>query len=543
MAAALTRWPAPWVPPALVVLAGGSLWASDFSIVILAVVVAIWLLEKRDLSPFLHLAPMVAGAGTILFLVAAKHTAPTHPNLFSFSSLDGFLVNLTRYGNGLTELFFAPPYALLILSGGLAAARLAVLPASFSKRCSQIGLLCVIASYLTLVGSRWVELNKGSMRYLDIVFFCFVLTLLLAVSAELNRKWKIVQYALLVGSVALHLASLMPYVHSSPSARDTLRPLLASSCTAFIGDYWTTYLVAGMFPDRFLATPHDDSSVRSTRMRDAVLAQKEICLIKKEGWSNGLFHRRIEPATAGTYTVSDAPAGFEPYGGASGALAFTPGRTYRARVYNGQHSEERWFTTATCQESEAPAITSIISRCEDMVPQATIHFSGSPDDRGGFFVDIDQDREWSNGFFHRRVEPATAGTYTVSDAPAGFEPYGGASGTLTFTPGRTYRAWVDNGQHSEERWFTTATCQESGAPAITSIVSRCEDMIPQATIHFSGPPDDRGGFFVDIDQEAIDPKTEWLEKFPEEITQFGVVLKKIDSPQRYGKFSICRYAQ
>jgi predicted membrane channel-forming protein YqfA (hemolysin III family) len=333
----------------------------------------------------------------------------------------------------LTELFFAPPYALLILSGGLAAARLAVLPASFSKRCSQIGLLCVIASYLTLVGSRWVELNKGSMRYLDIVFFCFVLTLLLAVSAELNRKWKIVQYALLVGSVALHLASLMPYVHSSPSARDTLRPLLTSSCTAFIGDYWTTYLVAGMFPDRFLATPHEGSYVRSARMRDAVLAQKEICLIKKEGWSNGLFHRRVEPATAGTYTVSDAPAGFEPYGGASGALAFTPGRTYRARV--------------------------------------------------------------------------------------------------------------DNGQHSEERWFTTATCQESGAPAITSIVSRCEDMIPQATIHFSGPPDDRGGFFVDIDQEAIDPKTEWLEKFPEEITQFGVVLKKIDSPQRYGKFSICRYAQ
>jgi hypothetical protein len=106
----------------------------------------------------------------------------------------------------------------------------------------------------------------------------------------------------------------------------------------------------------------------------------------------------------------------------------------------------------------------------------------------------DEDEGWGNGFFHRRVEPVTAGTYTLSDAPAGFEPYGGASGTLTFTPGRTYRARVDNGQHSEERWFTTATCQESEVPAITSIVSRCEAMVPQATIHFSGPPDDMGFF-------------------------------------------------
>jgi hypothetical protein len=49
MAAALTRWPASRVPPALVALAGGSIWASDFSIIILGVVAAAWFLASRQL--------------------------------------------------------------------------------------------------------------------------------------------------------------------------------------------------------------------------------------------------------------------------------------------------------------------------------------------------------------------------------------------------------------------------------------------------------------------------------------------------------------
>ena len=175
------------------------------------------------------------------------------------------------------------PYALLILSSAVATARLAALPPSFSKRCSQGSLLIVVASCLAVWSSHWVELNTSGMRYLGMVFFFFVLTVPFAVSAEVKRRWKAVQYTLLIGSVALHPSSLIPHVHGFPSARDTVRPLLTSGCTAFIGDYWTAYLVAGMFPDRFLATPHEGSAVRSLRIRDAVLAQKEICLIK-EGW-------------------------------------------------------------------------------------------------------------------------------------------------------------------------------------------------------------------------------------------------------------------
>jgi hypothetical protein len=97
-----------------------------------------------------------------------------------------------------------------------------------------------------------------------------------------KRGWKIAQYFLLTVSVALHLVSLIPYAQGLPSVRETLRPLLTSGCSAYIGDYWTAYLIAGMFPDHVLATPHE-GAVRSWRMRDMVLAQRDICLIK-EGW-------------------------------------------------------------------------------------------------------------------------------------------------------------------------------------------------------------------------------------------------------------------
>ena len=296
MATALTRWPARWVPPILVALAGGSIWASDFSIIILGVITTIIILMKADLSPFLRLPSLIASASVLLFLGVAKLTAQFNfrllgrdpgmygygAYLFAFASFDGFLSNLRQYADSLGGLFLSPPYALLILSGGIAAARLAVLPPSFSKRCSQVALLCLGTSYLALAGSHYVELSQGSTRYLSIAYIFLVLSVLFAIAGEVKRGWKIAQYFLLTVSVALHLTSLIPYAQGRPSARETLRPLLTSGCSAFIGDYWTAYLIAGMFPDRVLATPHE-GAVRSWRMRDMVLAQREICLIK-EGW-------------------------------------------------------------------------------------------------------------------------------------------------------------------------------------------------------------------------------------------------------------------
>jgi hypothetical protein len=297
MAAALTRWPARWVAPTLVALAGGSIWASDFSLVILVVISTTMVLMKADLSPFLRLPSLIAAASVFVFLGVAKLTA--HFNfrllgkdpgmygygayLFALTSLDGFLFNLRQFASQLGGLFLSPPYALLILSGSIAAGRLAILPPSFPKRCSQVALLCWVTSCLAAAGSHYVELNGGSIRYLSIANVFFVLSVLLAISGEVKRGWKTAQYFLLTVSVALHLASLIPYAQGFPSARESLRPLLTSGCSAYIGDYWTSYLIAGMFPDRFLATPHEGWQVRSWRMRDMVLAQRDICLIK-EGW-------------------------------------------------------------------------------------------------------------------------------------------------------------------------------------------------------------------------------------------------------------------
>jgi hypothetical protein len=295
MAAVLTRWPARWVPPTLVTLAGGSIWASDFSIIILGVIITSIVLMKPDLSPFLRLPSLVAGAGALVFLGVGKLTAQynfqllgSNPSvvgryLFAPTSYDGFLSNLRQYADSLGGLFLSPPYALLILSGGIAAARLAVLPPSFSKRCSQVTLLSWVTSCLAVAGSHWAELNQGGIHYLSIAYFFLVLSVLFAISGEVKRGWKTAQYFLLTISVALHLTSLVPYAQGLPSARETLRPLLTSGCSAYIGDYWTAYLIAGMFPDRVLATPHEGWSVRSWRMRDMVLAQRDICLIQ-EGW-------------------------------------------------------------------------------------------------------------------------------------------------------------------------------------------------------------------------------------------------------------------
>jgi hypothetical protein len=294
MAAVLTRWPAPWVPPTLIALAGGSIWASDFSIIILGVIATAVLLTKCDLSPFLRLPSLVAAFAAIAFLVAAKLIANSNlrllklgplegvVRLYAFSSLDGFLSNLRQYGYILAEFFSSPPYALLLLSGGIAAARLAAFPPSFLKRSSQVGLLSVVASCLVVAGSHWVELNKAAPRYLSITFLLLVLSILFAVSMEVKRGWKAVQYFLLTASLVLHLTSLIPYARGLPSTRDTLTPLLTSGCSAFLGAHSTAFLVAGMFPGRFLGTPHERSYVRSSRVRDMVLAQQEICLIKED---------------------------------------------------------------------------------------------------------------------------------------------------------------------------------------------------------------------------------------------------------------------
>jgi hypothetical protein len=72
----------------------------------------------------------------------------------------------------------------------------------------------------------------------------------------------------------------------------------------------------------------------------------------------------------------------------------------------------------------------------------------------GYFVDIDDDGDWNDGFWNLNVAGQTTAT-----APAGFTPYGGAVGPLVLTPGKTYTVriyYVATQEHSPDATFTAA---------------------------------------------------------------------------------------
>lgn len=156
--------------------------------------------------------------------------------------------------------------------------------------------------------------------------------------------------------------------------------------------------------------------------------------------------------------------------------------------------------TSTSSATLSPTITSVTPFCDGPTSRASIIFSGTPGDFGGFYIDIDRDGDWGNGFFKRFVPASATGTYRVSDAPAGFQPYGGEGDTLTFTPSNTYHVRVYNGQHSSVQTFTALDC-EGGQIAAPTVSPFCSDAQSQATISW-----DEGnsslGYWVDISLDS-----------------------------------------
>ncbi len=103
---------------------------------------------------------------------------------------------------------------------------------------------------------------------------------------------------------------------------------------------------------------------------------------------------------------------------------------------------------------------------------ATLSWSGTPlpatdsSCPNGFWVDIDNDNNWGNGYYHKCT------TSTSTTAPDGlFGAFNGATGTLTFQPNITYYARYSNGQNSGVAQIgpisacPTASCSLSASPA------------------------------------------------------------------------------
>lgn len=97
------------------------------------------------------------------------------------------------------------------------------------------------------------------------------------------------------------------------------------------------------------------------------------------------------------------------------------------------------------------------SACPTNPYTVTLSWSGTPlpnpdpitNCSNGYWVDIDTNNNWSDGYFHKCVQGSTS-TYVPAapGAPSEFGAFAGASGTLTLQRGLTYQTRVYNGQNS-----------------------------------------------------------------------------------------------
>lgn len=86
------------------------------------------------------------------------------------------------------------------------------------------------------------------------------------------------------------------------------------------------------------------------------------------------------------------------------------------------------------------------------------------DPSSGYFVDIDNDNNWGNGFWNKSVSQGTTNT----GAPTGFNGVFGQTGALTLTAGNPYQVrvyYAKSDSHSPDGSFIAPSC--TGAPSCT----------------------------------------------------------------------------
>ena len=103
----------------------------------------------------------------------------------------------------------------------------------------------------------------------------------------------------------------------------------------------------------------------------------------------------------------------------------------------------------------------------------SMSWTGQPssDPAYDFFIDLDNDSDWNNGFWNK------AESNNSTSAPSGFTPYLGALGALRLNPGTTYRVRVFNGAtdlsgnqlHSNTVTFSVPAC--GALPVINSFTA------------------------------------------------------------------------
>jgi len=111
----------------------------------------------------------------------------------------------------------------------------------------------------------------------------------------------------------------------------------------------------------------------------------------------------------------------------------------------------------SCSGAPSLSTPSISTNCVGNVSKATISWSGG-DGSQGFWVDIDNDANWGNGFWNKNVSSRSA------IAPDGFNPAFGTAGFLTLQGGKTYYTRVFDpklNKHSPTANFPAKNCAPS----------------------------------------------------------------------------------
>ena len=161
-----------------------------------------------------------------------------------------------------------------------------------------------IGSFLLLISSEWVYKNDIGIRYFSVVYLSLWLAIIFYSDAIRNISLKSsrigvvnsfkkylfkINTPLLVSLLLVALIgsmSLPSYVYSLSPAKSQLSKLIGFNQlgkAGIIGDYWNSYIICSVNPEKLSCTPHDRAYVRSVRSVKKVMASDRIYLVK-ERW-------------------------------------------------------------------------------------------------------------------------------------------------------------------------------------------------------------------------------------------------------------------
>lgn len=135
-------------------------------------------------------------------------------------------------------------------------------------------------------------------------------------------------------------------------------------------------------------------------------------------------------------------------------------------------------TSPTCEPSEDVPNPVISSICPTgaTTPIGTINWTKpSVSYSGGYWIDIDDDNDWSNGYWNKYVSLSNT---LSTQAPSGFNPANGETQTLVLNDLSTYyvRIYFDGIQTSVDEDKFSTTVAFTAAECVEEVVSLCLDL-------------------------------------------------------------------